>query len=42
MAVTGDGQEEYAGKKMVNEIKIGSRSVPIQSLKLQEAFGRYQ
>ena len=40
---SGDAQmlPEYEGKKMQKEIMVGSREVPIQSLKLQEAFGRY-
>ena len=38
---TGADGAEYAGKRMVREISIGSRCVPIQSSRLQEAFGRY-
>lgn len=37
----GANAAEYAGKRMCKEILIGQRKVPIRSLKLQEAFGRY-
>ncbi len=36
----GEAAEEYAGKRMAKEMKIGARSIPLQSLKLQESFGR--
>ena len=33
---------QFEGKRMIKEIKIGSRTVSIQSLKLQESLGKYQ